>query len=121
MKYLKIEPKARSDYTWRCMAMQINSKKIKKIILSNLPYAIFAYAGNKLAFAYRIAEGEGFQEKLPPFLYEIGTSFAKVFPSFNHVDLLAGISVAALMKMILYMKSKNKKKFRQGEEYGSAV
>lgn len=62
-----------------------------------------------------------FQEKLPPFLYEIGTSFAKVFPSFNHVDLLAGISVAALMKMILYMKSKNKKKFRQGEEYGSAV
>lgn len=90
--------------------MQINSKKIKKIILSNLPYAIFAYAGNKLAFAYRIAEGEGFQEKLPPFLYEIGTSFAKVFPSFNHVDLLAGISVAALMKMILYMKSKNKKK-----------
>lgn len=101
--------------------MQINSKKIKKIILSNLPYAIFAYAGNKLAFAYRIAEGEGFQEKLPPFLYEIGTSFAKVFPSFNHVDLLAGISVAALMKIILYMKSKNKKKFRQGEEYGSAV
>lgn len=101
--------------------MQINSKKIKKIILSNLPYAIFAYAGNKLAFAYRIAEGEGFQEKLPPFLYEIGTSFTKVFPSFNHVDLLAGISVAALMKMILYMKSKNKKKFRQGEEYGSAV
>ena len=94
--------------------MQINSKKIKKIILSNLPYAIFAYAGNKLAFAYRIAEGEGFQEKLPPFLYEIGTSFTKVFPSFNHVDLLAGISVAALMKMILYMKSKNKKKFRRG-------
>lgn len=44
-----------------------------------------------------------------------------IFPSFNHVDLLAGISVAALMKMILYMKSKNKKKFRQGEEYGSAV
>ena len=101
--------------------MQINSKKIKKIILSNLPYAIFAYAGNKLAFAYRIAEGEGFQEKLPPFLNGIGTSFAKVFPSFNPVDLLVGIAVAALMKLILYMKSKNKKKFRQGEEYGSAV
>ena len=42
--------------------MQINSKKIKKIILENLPYAIFAYAGNKLAFAYRIADGDGFQE-----------------------------------------------------------
>lgn len=101
--------------------MQINSKKIKKIILSNMPYIIFAYAGNKLSFAYRIAEGDGLQEKLLPFLNIIGTSFAKVFPSFNPVDLLAGIAVAALMKMILYMKSKNKKKFRQGEEYGSAI
>ena len=101
--------------------MQINSKKIKKIILSNLPYAIFAYAGNKLAFAYRIAEGEGFHEKLLPFLNEIGTSFAQVLPSFNPIDIFVGIAIAAVMKLILYIKSKNKKKFRQGEEYGSAV
>ena len=101
--------------------MQINSKKIKKMILSNLPYAIFAYAGNKLAFAYRIAEGEGFHEKLLPFLNEIGTSFAQVLPSFNPFDIFVGIAIAAVMKLILYIKSKNKKKFRQGEEYGSAV
>ena len=101
--------------------MQINSKKIKKMILSNLPYAIFAYAGNKLAFAYRIAEGEGFHEKLLPFLNEIGTSFAQVLPSFNPIDIFVGIAIAAVMKLILYIKSKNKKKFRQGEEYGSAV
>lgn len=101
--------------------MQINSKKIKKIILSNLPYAIFAYAGNKISYAYRIAEGDGFQEKLLPFLNNIGTSFAKVIPSFNPLDLLVGIAAAVLMKVILYVKSKNKKKFRQGEEYGSAV
>lgn len=61
--------------------MQINSKKIKKIILSNLPYAIFAYAGNKLAFAYRIAEGEGFQEKLPPFLYESAHRLQRFSPA----------------------------------------
>ena len=101
--------------------MQINSKKIKKMILSNLPYAIFAYAGNKLAFAYRIAEGEGFHEKLLPFLNEIGTSFAQVLPSFNPIDIFVGIAIAAVMKLILYIKSNNKKKFRQGEEYGSAV
>ena len=91
------------------------------MILSNLPYAIFAYAGNKLAFAYRIAEGEGFHEKLLPFLNEIGTSFAQVLPSFNPIDIFVGIAIAAVMKLILYIKSKNKKKFRQGEEYGSAV
>lgn len=101
--------------------MQINSKKIKKIILSNMPYIIFAYAGNKLSFAYRIAEGDGLQEKLLPFLNEIGTAFAQVLPSFNPVDFLVGIALAALMKVILYMKSKNKKKYRQGVEYGSAV
>lgn len=101
--------------------MQINTKKLKKVILSNLPFVIFAYAGNKISYAYRIAEGDGFQEKLLPFLNNIGSSFAKILPSLNPTDLLIGIAVAGIMKAVLYFKSKNKKKFRQGEEYGSAV
>ena len=101
--------------------MQINTRKLKKVILSNLPFVIFAYAGNKISYAYRIAEGNGFQEKLLPFLNNIGSSFAEILPSLNPTDLLIGIAVAGIMKAILYFKSKNKKKFRQGEEYGSAV
>ncbi len=100
--------------------MQINSKKIKKILLASMHYLIFAYAGNKLSYAYRIAEGDGFQEKLLPFMENIGTSFAQVFPSFNIIDILVGGVIAGAMKGILYLKSKNKKKFREGEEYGSA-
>lgn len=100
--------------------MQINTKKLKKILLANLPYLIFAYAGNKISYAYRIADGSGLQEKLMPFLNEIGTSFAQVLPSMNGIDILVGAAVAGIMKAVLYFKAKNKKKFRQGEEYGSA-
>ena len=50
----------------------------------------------------------------------IGTSFAQVLPSFNIIDILVGGAVAGVMKTVLYFKAKNKKKFREGEEYGSA-
>lgn len=100
--------------------MTVNSKKVKRLILTNLPYVIFGYAGDMIAYAYRISEGNGFQEKMLPFLNNMGVVFAKMLPSFYPTDLLFGVAVAAVMKLVLYMKSKNKKKFRQGEEYGSA-
>lgn len=100
--------------------MNINSKKLKKVILTNLPYLIFGYAGDMLAYAYRTSDGIGFQEKLLPFLNNLGTVFSKMLPSFYPTDILFGILTAALMKLILYIKSKNKKQFRQGREYGSA-
>ena len=100
--------------------MKLNSRKIKKLILKNFPYAIFAYAGNKISFAYRIAEGNSIDEKIVPFMDNIGTSFAKIVPSFHPVDIVVGIAVGAGMALIMYIKSKNKKKFRYGEEYGSA-
>ena len=100
--------------------MQFSSKKIKKLILKALPYAIFAYAGNKIGYAYRIAEGKDVSEKLLPFMNNLGTSFAQVFPSFHPLDLLFGAAVGAGMWVVMYFKAKNKKKFRQGEEYGSA-
>ncbi len=101
--------------------MQINTRKLKKVILKALPYAIFAYAGNLIGYAYRTAEGNGFQEKILPFMSNLGVAFAKVFPSFHPLDILFGLILAGVMRLVLYIKSKNKKKFRQGEEYGSAV
>ena len=101
--------------------MQIDTRKLKKVILKALPYAIFAYAGNLIGYAYRTAEGNGFQEKILPFMSNLGTAFAKVFPSLHPLDILFGLVLAGVMRLVLYIKSKNKKKFRQGEEYGSAV
>lgn len=101
--------------------MQINTRKLKKVILKALPYAIFAYAGNLIGYAYRTAEGNGFQEKILPFMSNLGFAFAKVFPSLHPLDILFGLVLAGVMRLVLYIKSKNKKKFRQGEEYGSAV
>ncbi len=101
--------------------MQINTRKLKKVILKALPYAIFAYAGNLIGYAYRTAEGNGFQEKILPFMSNLGVAFAKVFPSLHPLDILFGLVLAGVMRLVLYIKSKNKKKFRQGEEYGSAV
>ncbi len=99
----------------------MNTSKLKKYIIKFLPYVIFAYAGNKLGYAYRTAESSGFQQKLLPFMNNIGSSFARIFPSLHPMDILMGIAVGALMWLVMYVKSKNKKKFRQGEEYGSAV
>lgn len=98
----------------------IDTRKLKKNILTNLPYAIFAYVGNIIGFAYRTAEGDGFQEKLLPFLNNLGTAFSRIFPSMHPMDVVFGLAVAGVMRLVLYFKSKNKKKFRQGVEYGSA-
>ena len=77
--------------------------------------------GNLIGFAYRTTEGNGFQEKLLPFMSNLGVAFARIFPSLHPFDLLIGLVLAGVMRLVLYVKSKNRKKFRQGEEYGSAV
>ena len=101
--------------------MQLNTRKLKKLIIKAVPYVAFSYVGNLIGFAYRTAEGNGFQEKLLPFMSNLGVAFARIFPSLHPFDLLFGLVLAGVMRLVLYVKSKNKKKFRQGEAYGSAV
>lgn len=101
--------------------MQIDTRKLKKLIIKTIPYVAFSYVGNLIGFAYRTAEGSGFQEKLLPFMSNLGVAFARIFPSLHPFDLLIGLVLAGVMRLVLYVKSKNRKKFRQGEEYGSAV
>lgn len=101
--------------------MQIDTRKLKKLIIKAIPYVAFSYVGNLIGFAYRTAEGNGFQEKLLPFMSNLGVAFARIFPSLHPFDLLIGLVLAGVMRLVLYVKSKNRKKFRQGEEYGSAV
>ena len=101
--------------------MQIDTRKLKKLIIKTIPYVAFSYVGNLIGFAYRTAEGNGFQEKLLPFMSNLGVAFARIFPSLHPFDILFGLVLAGVMRLVLYIKSKNRKKFRQGEEYGSAV
>ena len=101
--------------------MQIDTRKLKKLIIKAIPYVAFSYVGNLIGFAYRTAEGDGFQEKLLPFMSNLGVAFARIFPSLHPFDILFGLVLAGVMRLVLYIKSKNRKKFRQGEEYGSAV
>ena len=101
--------------------MQIDTRKLKKLIIKAVPYVAFSYVGNLIGFAYRTAEGDGFQEKILPFMSNLGVAFARIFPSLHPFDFLFGLVLAGVMRLVLYVKSKNKKKFRQGEEYGSAV
>lgn len=99
----------------------MDSRKIKKIVLNNLAYVIFGYAGNIICFAFRTAESKDVSEKLLPALNNLGTAFAHIIPSFHPVDLLVGIAVGVVMKFVMKMRAANKKKFWQGTEYGSAV
>lgn len=101
--------------------MQIDTRKLKKLIIKAIPYVAFSYVGNLIGFAYRTAEGDGFQEKLLPFMSNLGVAFARIIPSLHPFDILFGLVLAGVMRLVLYVKSKNGKKFRQGEEYGSAV
>jgi len=91
-----------------------------KLLLKVFPYLLFGYFGNKMAYAYRVTEAPDFFNKLMGSLSNLGTAFENILPSFNLADLLFGAVFGAGMRLVVYMKSKNAKKFRKGEEYGSA-
>lgn len=93
---------------------------MKKLILLNLPYFLFVYPFDKLAQAFRLAPGADLSAKI----LSIGEGFAAAFASaglsLNPADLLIGLLGAAALRLAVYMKGKNAKKYRHGIEYGSA-
>ena len=98
----------------------MNKPDVKKLILLNLPYVFAFYFADKIAAVFRLAPGAEFIDKLTNGFAVLGTAFANPLPSFHPVDLLIGLIAGALLKLAVYVKGKNRKKFRQGEEYGSA-
>ncbi|RVU73327.1 VirD4-like conjugal transfer protein, CD1115 family [Lactobacillus xujianguonis] len=90
----------------------------KKFILSNIPYLSFFYIGNIFSKHINSYVGGDIIDRIMVGISDIGT--LSYIPSLNPRDLLVGISVAAMLKLIVYSKGKNKKKYRQGKEYGSA-
>ena len=93
---------------------------MKKMFLLNLPYLLFVYPFDKLAQAFRLAPGADLSDKL----LSIGDGFTAAFSSpwlsFHPTDLLIGIAGAVVLRMAVYLKGKNAKKYRHGIEYGSA-
>ena len=98
----------------------MKSINLKKLILPNLPYLLFVYLFDKVGQAARHAPGADLSGKL----LSIGDGFAAAFssfaPSFHPADLLVGVLGAALIRLVVYVKGKNAKKYRRGVEYGSA-
>ena len=93
---------------------------IKKLILTNLPYLLFVYPFDKLAQAFRLAPGADLSAKLLSIRDGFSMAFASPAPSLEPADLLIGIAGALILRLAVYMKGKNAKKYRHGMEYGSA-
>ena len=94
--------------------------KLKKYLLPNLPYLFFVYLFDKLCQAVRRAPGLDVSEKLLHIGQGFQTAFASSAPSFHVLDICVGIFGAILVRLAVYLKAKNAKKYRRGVEYGSA-
>ena len=94
--------------------------KIRKYLLPNLPYLFFVYLFDKLCQAVRLAPGLDASEKLLHIGQGFQTAFASSAPSFHVLDICVGIFGAVLVRLAVYVKGKNAKKYRKGIEYGSA-
>ncbi len=92
----------------------------KKLFLMGIPYVIAGYVCDKAACLWRVSAGGNASDKMMAFLNQTGRMFANPFPSLHPKDLLVGICCGAMLRLIVYWKAKNAKKFRQGVEYGSA-
>lgn len=93
---------------------------IKKLLILNAPYLAFVYLFNKAASAIRLAPGADLSAKLLAIGDGFTAAFSTAAPSFDPLDLLIGVAGAAILRLAVYMKGKNAKKYRKNIEYGSA-
>jgi len=93
---------------------------IKKIILPNLPYVLFVWLFDKVGQAFRLAGGSDLSAKILNLGVGFTAAFESIAPSLHPLDLLVGVAGAVIIRLVVYFKGKNAKKYRQGMEYGSA-
>ena len=93
---------------------------IKKFLLPNIPYVFIALFATKLGQAWRLAPGMDFSGKALHLMKGFATAFSSLVPSFHPIDLCVGVAAALLIRLAVYVKGKNAKKFRKNLEYGSA-
>ena len=98
----------------------MNTKKLKKIIIKVLPYALMGLVCTNLGEAWRLAEGADASKKLLSFFSTLGIAFSNPLPSFHPVDLLVGAICGGALYLAVYIRHKNAKHFKHNQEYGSA-
>ena len=98
----------------------MNSSKLKKKLILNLPYFLIGLYASKLGEAWRLAEGLNASQKLLHLLEGFSAAFQSLWPSFYPSDLLIGLVIGCVLRLLVYEKSRNAKKYRRNEEYGSA-
>lgn len=96
--------------------MKFNKQKVMKV----LPFIILGYALNKVSQAFTSAAGTELGDKIMNGMDGLGEVFLNPLPSFNPIDILIGIAGGVIIKLAIYIKGKDAKKYRKGCEYGSA-
>ena len=98
----------------------MDKRKIKKLLILNLPYFLVGLFATNLGEAWRLAEGADSSAKILSFFHALPIALNNPFPSFHPLDLLIGILCGAGLRLAVYLKGKNAKKYRHNVEYGSA-
>ena len=98
----------------------MNTKKLIKLLALYLPYILLGLVATNFGEAWRLAEGKELGERIMSMMGTLPAAFANPLPSLHPLDLLIGISCGAGLRLAVYLRSKNAKKYRHGMEYGSA-
>ena len=98
----------------------MDKRKMKKLLILNLPYLLVGLFATNLGEAWRLAEGADSSAKILSFFHALPIALNNPFPSFHPLDLLIGILCGAGLRLAVYLKGKNAKKYRHNVEYGSA-
>ena len=98
----------------------MNKKKFTKLLALYLPYLVIGLAATNLGEAWRLAEGKELGDKIVSLIDTLPAAFVTPLPSLHPLDILVGICCGAGLRLAVYLKSKNAKKYRNGMEYGSA-
>jgi type IV secretion system protein VirD4 len=92
----------------------------KKLVLLNIPYILVGYFCDKVAWLWRVSPGNNASDKMMAVMNSFDTLFSNPLTSFHPRDLMIGTGCGIALRLVVYYKAKNAKKFRQGVEYGSA-
>ena len=96
------------------------NQNTKRLVLLNLPYVLMGLYATNLGYAWRLAIGADFSEKMMSLMSVLPEALGRIVPSFQPLDLLVGLCCGAGLRLAVYLKGKNAKKYRHGSEYGSA-